>query len=68
MIMKIAIGLGENKNVLEAIKQFSDVDIEIATSNEELIKYIHDPEIDGVIRGSLQSNIIHITQIWTTNR
>ncbi|MGN1322379.1 MAG: methanogenesis marker protein Mmp4/MtxX [Methanosphaera sp.] len=56
--MKIAIGLGENKNVLEAIKQFPDVDIEIATSNKELIKYIHDPEIDGVIRGSLQSNII----------
>ncbi|WP_455645085.1 methanogenesis marker protein Mmp4/MtxX [Methanosphaera sp.] len=55
--MKIAIGLGENRNVLDAIKQFS-FDFEIAKTNEELIKYIHDPTIDGVIRGSLESNII----------
>lgn len=56
--MRIAIGLGENKNVLEAIKKFPDDDIKIANTNEELIDYIHDSRIDGVIRGSLQSNII----------
>ncbi|OED30430.1 methanogenesis marker protein Mmp4/MtxX [Methanosphaera sp. WGK6] len=55
--MKIAIGLGKNKNVLEAIKQFS-FDFEIAETNEDLIKYIHDPTIDGVIRGSLESSVI----------
>ena len=55
--MKIAIGLGKNKNVLEAIKEFP-YEIKIAHSNQELLNYIHDPEIDGVIRGSLESNII----------
>lgn len=55
--MKIAIGLGENKNVLEAVKQFP-YDIKIARTNEELLNYLNNPEIDGVIRGSLESNII----------
>jgi len=55
--MKIAIGLGKNKNVLEAIKEFP-YEIQVARTNEELMEYIHDPEIDGVIRGSLESNII----------
>lgn len=55
--MKIAIGLGENKNVLEAVKHFS-YDIKIAKTNAELLDYLNDPEIDGVIRGSLESNII----------
>lgn len=55
--MKIAIGLGKNKNVLEAVKEFT-FDIEIARSNEELLGYLYDPEIDGVVRGSLESNII----------
>lgn len=55
--MKIAIGLGKNKNVLDAIEEFP-FEIKVARSNEELLKYIHDPEIDGVIRGSLESNII----------
>lgn len=55
--MKIAIGLGKNKNVLEAVKEF-DFEIEIARSNEELLNHIKDPEIDGVVRGSLESNII----------
>ena len=56
--MKIAIGLGENKNVLEAVEMFPFDDIKIAKTNEELLKYIEDPTIDGVIRGSLESNII----------
>lgn len=55
--MKIAIGLGKNKNVLEAVKQFP-YDIKIAQTNQELLDYLNNPEIDGVIRGSLESNII----------
>lgn len=55
--MKIAIGLGENKNVLKAVEQFP-FKIHIAKTNEELLNYLKDPEIDGVIRGSLKSNII----------
>ena len=55
--MRIAIGLGENKNVLKAIEKFP-YDFEIAKSNEELLNYVHDPNIDGVVRGSLESNII----------
>ncbi|MCD7781828.1 MAG: methanogenesis marker protein Mmp4/MtxX [Methanosphaera sp.] len=55
--MKIAIGLGENKNVLEAVKKFP-YDIKIARTNEELVEYMNDPSIDGTIRGSLESNII----------
>lgn len=56
-MMKIAIGLGENQNVLEAIKEFPDK-IEIARNNKELLEYFENPEIDGIIRGSLESNII----------
>ena len=55
--MKIAIGLGENKNVLNAIEHFS-FEIEIARTNKELLDFLNNPEIDGVIRGSLESNII----------
>ena len=56
--MKIAIGLGENKNVVEAIERFPFDDIVIAKTNKELLDYIEDPTVDGVIRGSLESNII----------
>lgn len=55
--MKIAIGLGENKNVLKAINEFP-FKIHIAKTNEELLNYLKDPKIDGVIRGSLKSDII----------
>lgn len=55
--MNIAIGLGENKNVLKAVEQFP-FKIHIAKSNQELLTYYENPEIDGVIRGSLKSNII----------
>lgn len=55
--MKIAIGLGENKNVLNAIEHFP-FEIKIAKTNKELLDLLNNPEIDGVIRGSLESNII----------
>lgn len=56
-LMKIAIGLGENRNVLKAIEKFP-FKIQIAKTNKELLNYLKNPEIDGVIRGSLKSNII----------
>lgn len=55
--MKIAIGLGQNKNVLKAVEKVP-YDVVIAQSNEELLNYINDPNVDGVVRGSLESNII----------
>jgi putative methanogen marker protein 4 len=55
--MEIAIGLGKNKDVLKAIEHFP-FKIHLAKSNQELLKYIKNPKIDGVIRGSLESNII----------
>ena len=55
--MKIAIGLGENESVLEAVKHFQ-FEICIAKTNKQLLDYVKNPEIDGVIRGSLESNII----------
>jgi putative methanogen marker protein 4 len=55
--MEIAIGLGKNKNVLKAVEHFP-FKIHIAKSNKELLDYLKNPKIDGVIRGSLESNII----------
>ncbi len=55
--MRIAIGHGNNDDILEAVKEFP-FDIEIAHDKKELLEYINDPTIDGVIRGSLESNII----------
>lgn len=55
--MRIAIGLGKNDNVLKAVKEFP-FKIEIAKTNKELLSYINNPEIDGVIRGSLESNVL----------
>lgn len=56
-MMKIAIGLGDNESVLEAVKEFP-FEIKIAKSNRELLDYLNRPDIDGVIRGSLESNIV----------
>ncbi|RAP51495.1 MAG: methyltransferase [Methanosphaera sp. rholeuAM270] len=55
--MKIAVGLGENKNVLKAVEQLP-FEIHIAKTNDELLQFLKNPEIDGAIRGSLKSDII----------
>lgn len=56
------IGLGENKNVIEAVKKFKkdyDVNIELVSDSRTLINSVFDENVDGVIRGSLPaSNII----------
>lgn len=55
--MEIAIGLGKNKDVLKAIEHFP-FKIHLAKTNQELLNYLKNPKIDGVIRGSLESDII----------
>lgn len=55
--MEIAIGLGKNEDVLKAVEHFP-FKIHIARTNKELLNYLKNPKIDGVIRGSLESNII----------
>lgn len=55
--MEIAIGLGKNKDVLKAVEHFP-FKIHLAKTNQELLDYLKNPKIGGVIRGSLESNII----------
>lgn len=58
----IAIGIGENRNVLEAISifktQHSDCNIKLIEKEEDLIKAIKDQDVDAVIRGSLPASSI----------
>ncbi|WP_407392845.1 methanogenesis marker protein Mmp4/MtxX [Methanobrevibacter sp.] len=60
----IAIGVGENKNILEACNIFKnqrpDTNIRLIYDDEELVKAVLDEETDGVVRGSLSAiNIMH---------
>lgn len=55
----IAIGIGKNKNILQAIDIFKDkykVDIKLIQNDNELAKAILDDEIDAVVRGSLAAS------------
>lgn len=60
----IAIGVGENKNILKASNIFKnqrpDTNIRLIYNDEELVKAILDNETDAVVRGSLSAlNIMH---------
>lgn len=59
---KIAIGIGENKDVLKAISIFQsqnkDCEIKLIEKDEDLIKAIKNEDINAVIRGSLPSSSI----------
>lgn len=60
----IAIGVGENKNILQACNIFKnqrpDTNIRLIYDDEELVKAVLDSETDGVVRGSLSAiNIMH---------
>lgn len=61
-MIEIAIGLGENKNVLKAMNLFksnhSDCNIKAINNEEELLRVLKDKSVDGVIRGSLPSSKI----------
>ena len=55
--MKIAAGVGENKNVIEASKKV-DFEVILTESEEELINMLLNKEVDAAIRGSLSASII----------
>ncbi len=57
VIMKIAAGVGENKNIIEASKEV-DFEVILTESEEELIQMLVNKEINGAVRGSLGSSWI----------
>ena len=54
----IAIGIGENKNVLNAIKSIENenINFKLVHDDEDLINAILNPDIYAVIRGSLKAS------------
>lgn len=54
----IAVGVGSNKNILNAIESFNNVDIDfqLIYKDKNLFDSILNPEIDATIRGSLPSS------------
>lgn len=55
----IAIGIGKNKNIQQAIDIFKnkyEIDIRLIHADTELVKAILDDEIDAVVRGSLAAS------------
>ena len=58
----IAIGVGENENIIQACHIFKEkhpkTDIKLIYKDEDLIKSVLDDNIDGVVRGSLPASNI----------
>ena len=55
-MINIIIGEGLNKNTLKATKEFEknpNINIKTVKTNQELLKAIKNPNINAVIRGSL---------------
>lgn len=58
--MKIAAGLGQNRNIVDASKRV-DFEVILTESEDELIRMLLNNEVDAAIRGSLSaSNIMSI--------
>ncbi|WP_414468617.1 methanogenesis marker protein Mmp4/MtxX [Methanobacterium sp. ACI-7] len=58
--MKIAAGIGENKNLIDASKMV-DFEVILTESEEELISMLLNKKVDAAIRGSLNaSNILNV--------
>jgi len=58
--MKIAAGLGQNRNIVEASKRV-DFEVILTESEDELIRMLLNNEVDAALRGSLSaSNIMSI--------
>lgn len=58
--MKIAAGLGQNRNIVEASKKV-DFEVILTESEDELIRMLLNKEVDAALRGSLSSsNIMNI--------
>ena len=59
-MIKIAAGLGQNKEIIEACEIFKkknkDVEIELVENDKDLVKAILDNDVDAVIRGSLPAS------------
>lgn len=54
----IAVGIGDNKNILKAMDCFKDenIDFQLVYDDEALVDAILDSEVDAVIRGSLPAS------------
>ena len=59
---RIAIGVGENENIIQACHIFKEkhpkTDIQLIYRDEDLVKAVLDKKIDGVVRGSLPASNI----------
>ena len=55
--MKIAAGVGENKNIIEASKKV-DFEVILTESEEDLVNMLLNKEVDAAVRGSLSSSKI----------
>lgn len=59
---RIAIGVGENENIIQACHIFKekhpDTDIKLIYSDKDLVNAVLDKNIDGVVRGSLPASNI----------
>lgn len=60
IMIKIAVGIGENKDILKAcdifLKDNTNTEIKLITSDDELVDAILDEDIDAVVRGSLPAS------------
>ena len=58
----IAIGVGENENIIQACHIFKEkhpkTDLKLIYKDEDLVKAVLDDKIDGVVRGSLPASNI----------
>jgi len=55
--MKIAAGVGENKNILEASKKV-DFEVILTESEDDLLEMLLNKKVDAAVRGSLSSSKI----------
>ncbi len=55
--MKIAAGVGENKNIVKASKKV-DFEVILTESEEDLVNMLLNKEVDAAVRGSLSSSKI----------
>lgn len=61
IMINIVAGFDKNKNILLAAKEankFTDLNVDIVKSEEELIEAFNNPNVDAVVRGSLKSSKI----------
>ncbi|MBQ6511137.1 methanogenesis marker protein Mmp4/MtxX [Methanobrevibacter sp.] len=59
---RIAIGVGENENIIQACHIFKEkhpeTDVKLIYSDDDLVRAVLDRQIDGVVRGSLPASNI----------